>query len=139
MMAARFIQWIVVASIGFLFIGCSPSSPIELTIRGKIYFQDRPLNGGMIILIPEKVSGNPGELVIGSIQSDGAYQLLSTIREPIAPGLYRITVASLPGTSTGAKGLFREVPDRYRDPNRSELSVEIQAGNNRVDLFLDNY
>ncbi len=55
-------------------------------------------------------------------------------KTPIPTGNYRVAVEPVPGDAT--KGV--NVPARYRNEGTSGLSVQVDAGNNSVNLEIVN-
>jgi hypothetical protein len=75
-------------------------------------------------------------------RSDGTYVLETDGAPGATPGCYRITVMALEAPATGPDGqptIPRSlVPEKYRDPELSGLSCEVEAGrDNKVDINLE--
>src|SRR5262249_28283583 len=69
--------------------GCGSKTPAATSVKGRIWHRGEPLNGGMIVFVPDEDRGNSGPLVKGSLQPDGTFAIASEIRT----GWYRIAVA----------------------------------------------
>ena len=132
----------LVLLVGFL-PGCWEKSVATTSVHGHVYFHDRPLNRGTIVFAPDAERGAKGELAKAEIQPDGSYVLLGKNAAPIAPGWHRVTILALEAaTSSGAVENFREprslIPDRYRDPNLSDIAVEVIPDQENIkDFHLD--
>jgi hypothetical protein len=117
--------------------GCKPS-PVSLTpVQGKVTYKGTPLKGGAIVFTPDTTKGQSGKIAHGKIGADGAYQLLTGEAKGAAPGRYRVTVVSLAHTNAPEKSdRFLPppnlLPEKYRDPNLSELVCEIKENKNNV-------
>src|SRR3954470_23451979 len=74
--------------------GCDHSeSPPALTrVSGTVSYQDRPLQGGTIVFIPDQERGTTGSLIHADIQLNGAFSLRTGTQDGVAPGTYRVTV-----------------------------------------------
>jgi hypothetical protein len=129
--------------------GCSSGTA---DVAGKVTFQGKPVVFGTVVLI-----GPGGIPKSGALQPDGTYQVAGvrtgtaqvTVSSPPPPGLVpagkkakagrddddrRPADAGNPVSPEVAKGWF-PLPDKYADPTRSGLTVEVKSGQ-RVDLDL---
>jgi hypothetical protein len=120
-----------------LLTGC-PSSNEQLTpVKGKVTYKGAPLPGGTIVFIPDPSRGTHGRLAVAEIQTDGTFSLKTDGTLGAVPGWHKVTVASVQAAAPGQVPLSL-VPVKYRDPQQSGLSYEVQANKtNTVDLDLD--
>jgi hypothetical protein len=108
-------------------------------ISGKVLFKDEPLASGTV-----SFHGPDGTIKSAAIAPDGTYVIRSCPAGPVT-----ITVESHPRVPPGlalAKGPRssasgpRErpvnIPDRYRDPKRSDLTYTVGRGQHTFDILL---
>ena len=106
--------------------GCrSNSSPVAV-VRGKIQLDDKPLANGFVITVPSAGRGakgviRNGEFELGTFStSDGAV---------IGTHKVAVTATEAPqgaGPEAAAGKLL--VPERYTNPDASELTIDVKAG-----------
>jgi hypothetical protein len=133
-----------VAAAGLLVLavsGCG-SRPERLpAVRGRVFYNRLPLPGGTIVFSPDPDRGGSGPLARATIEPDGSYVLTTEDRPGAAPGWYRVTVVALQPAPAGQPlpGPPRSLlPPRYRDPDLSGLSFQVQDGQeNTCDFNLE--
>jgi hypothetical protein len=116
----------------FLVAGCEGRAPSQAPVSGKVFYQNQPLPRGTIVFVPDADRGNNGPLAQGSIQAGGSYAIQTEGKPGAMPGWYRVTVIAVESTSGGfSRGLSSAprslVPERYRDPQLSDLACEVKA------------
>jgi hypothetical protein len=116
----------------FLVAGCEGRAPSLAPVSGKVFYQNQPLPRGTIVFVPDADRGNNGPLAQGSIQAGGSYVIQTEGKPGAMPGWYRVTVIAVENTSGGfSRGLSSAprslVPERYRDPQLSDLACEVKA------------
>ncbi|HEX6961100.1 MAG TPA: hypothetical protein VF175_04485 [Lacipirellula sp.] len=109
-------------------IGCGEPGPELIPVSGKVTIDGKPAAEGSVMFIS---TVNPMTKLIGSIESDGTYSVI-TQRKPGAPaGEYRVTVfvTETPKDSNGNyNGLPRTLSDKkFSNPNLTPLKVEVKA------------
>jgi hypothetical protein len=107
--------------------GCESGMNTPTPVRGQVHFQGRPLPGGAIVFAPDPDRGREGEVVVGTILSNGTYAMQENGAAVLKPGWYRVSIAPLGGVTAW--------PDKYRDPARSGLECEVIAGQENVFNF----
>jgi hypothetical protein len=115
----------------FLFSGCDHATPSLAPVSGRILFQNLPLPSGAIVFVPDADRGNNGPLAQGTIQSGGAYTVQTDGQPGAYPGWYRVTVIAVESAGhyrTGALAPRALVPEKYRDPQLSDLACEVKEG-----------
>jgi hypothetical protein len=125
---------------GLLFVGCRGGSAPLLPVSGKVTYRGMPLQSGSIVFIPDASRGNNGPLAIGQIRVDGTYTIKTGDANGAAPGWYRITVASIGPAAAGGPPYRIPVsllPEKYRDPDLSQLACEVKPKPNSIDLDLE--
>ena len=92
---------------------------------------------------PDNSRGATGPIAFGKISQDGTYHLYTGEALGAPAGWYRITVTSLAPSGVQSQGQpfnppYSYLPDKYRDPQLSELSCEIKPNKaNSIDFNLD--
>jgi hypothetical protein len=142
----------------FILSGCSSSGtrPNLAIVQGVVYYQDKPLSGGTIHFVrPDKkkttffIRGDGtygGEVPFGSarvaIETDSVkyYDRETMLKMWQEKSGYEALTEhqknpKLPGI-TAPKLVYVKIPDHYSDPDRSNLSCEIEEGVQDVDFYL---
>jgi len=117
----------------FLFAGCEGETAPLAPVSGKVSYQNQPLPRGTIVFVPDADRGNNGPLAQGTIQAGGSYTVQTDGKAGAVPGWYRVTVIAVetsisysPGRPSSAPRSL--VPERYRDPQLSDLACEVKPG-----------
>jgi hypothetical protein len=121
-------------------LGCQRGPTALLSVTGKVAYRGAPLQGGTIVFTPDSAHGESGPLAFGRIGQDGAYHLYTGEALGAAAGRYRVTITSM-STSGAVAGQpsppYSLLPDKYRDPDLSDLACEIKADRtNTIDFDL---
>jgi hypothetical protein len=127
----RFRFLISIFCIGFLISGCEEGTPSLALVSGRVYYQNQPVPRGDIVFVPDADRGNNGHLAQGTIQSGGAFTIQTDGKPGAMPGWYRITIISVEEAGnyrSGATTPRTLVPQKYRDPQLSDLTYEVKAG-----------
>ena len=110
-----------------LLAGCAPKSGTPVPVSGKVYYKGTLLHGGLIVFTPDAAKGESGPSAYGEIGPDGSYKLMTDNVVGANPGWYRVTVASLSNTFSSLETPpVSLIPERYRDPQLSQLQVEVK-------------
>ncbi len=124
--------------------GCGDSATARVApVRGKVFYQGRPLTTGTIVFAPDAVRGTNGPLALGDIQADGSYALRHGEEFGAVVGWHRVTVSAVEAGQPAKAGqdfvLPRSLlPEKYRDPELSGLVREVKASQeNTIDFHLD--
>ena len=116
-----------------LFSGCEAEPPQLVTVRGKVFYKNVPLHGGIIVFTPDPVRNGDGPTSHAEIQTDGAFLLRTDNALGAMPGWHRVTISAFEDAS-GRPPL----PSRFSDPERSGLSFEVKPGQeNVIDIRLE--
>jgi len=119
----------IAAALLTVIIGCGESGPELISVTGKVTLDGKPATEGGVMLID---ADNPMSKLVGSIQSDGTYSVI-TQRKPGAPaGEYRVTVL-VTETKKDADGNYTGLPRtlsnmQFSNPNTTPLKVEVREG-----------
>lgn len=129
-----------------LILCCTASScqrgPAPVTaVSGRVTYLGSPLPTGTIVFAPDTTRGENGAVAVGAILGDGSYTLKTGESLGAAAGWYRVTVTSLASSTSfpGQSFLVPQsiIPEKYRDPNLSELVCEIKPHQpNTIDFQL---
>jgi hypothetical protein len=118
--------------------GCGPKAPAKTAVTGRVVYRGEPLNGGVIVFVPDEERGNSGPFVKATVLLDGTFALGADL----AAGWYRVAVAPLPAaepTLPTASNPYPGPPARYRNPQLSGLAGEVRPGaDNSFEFVLDD-
>jgi len=134
-LSARFFCGLIVASLVAV-VGCGggSSGPGKDSVSGKVTLNGAAVSGTVTFIGPDN---RPVE---SPIRPDGGY----TIEKP-SVGANRITVRGMlqpklpkdaPPTGTTAGGSGASPPEKYANPNTSNLSFEVKGGKQTYDIPL---
>ena len=122
-----------VALLALVAVGCSGQKPTLAPVRGRVYFHDAPVTGGVIVFTPDLEHGNRGPQACGRIGADGAYVLSTGADFGAIPGWHRVTFKATAGNGATESLL----PPRYSDPDQSDQAREVKADiSNNIDFHL---
>ena len=122
-----------IALLALVAFGCGDQNPTLAPVRGRVYFRDAPLTGGVIVFTPDLEHGNRGPQACGRIGADGAYVLSTGTNFGATPGWHRVTFKAV--DANGATESL--LPARYSDPDQSDQAHEVKAGiGNNIDFHL---
>jgi hypothetical protein len=121
------------AALAFSFAGCEGQAPQFTPVMGKVSYRGISLPVGTIVFAPDSDRGNNGPMAKGSIQPDGKYMLKTGETPGAMPGWYRVTIiaveeARFPAGSNSLTVPRSLVPEKYRDPQLSDLTCEVKPG-----------
>ena len=137
---------LVLVAGGLVLAGCGgKSGPERAMVRGKVTFDDAPVEQGTIVLLPANSkgpsSGGPiqkGEFLLpaesGPVPGDYRVEIRATKQEGT------VTVAGVAGATTGPSAGSTEpkivmfIPDRYN--TKSELTAKVAPGENELSFPL---
>lgn len=108
---------------GAILVGCGPKPVVDenrTSISGVVTLNGEPLKAGKIRFD----SKDTGRGTSASIRSEGRY---STNRVPLGENIVTIDTEVL---QFGSPHLYTKIPEKYADPSRSGLSVDVQPGTN---------
>jgi hypothetical protein len=95
-------------------LGCSGEKP-RVPVYGRVTLRGYPVRGGVIAFTPDRERGFSGQAASADVGPDGRFRVGNG---GLAPGWYRLTVASYDGA----------VPTRFQDPELANLQREVVAG-----------
>lgn len=133
------VRALTMAACSAVILGCDGSPTQPAFVHGWVRYMGAPVAAARLAFVPDETRGNHGDILRAVTETDGTFILRSPDPSGIPPGWYRITVMALEelSPSGGFAAPHSLLPDRYRDPELSELSCEIQPGqDNAVQLDL---
>ena len=140
-------------SVAICVAGCARPEPERLPVArvtGVVTYQGQPVPGADVVFVPDVQEENGGRCY-GTTDDTGHYQL--TTYQPhdgALVGSHRVTVVARQRAADGAvskatakDGTFAAVvsdaiPARYADLAQSELTAEVNEGENIINLELKN-
>jgi hypothetical protein len=139
MIPARMLILCSLALGGLLLAGCSNKPTALNHVAGKVLYKGVPLQAGLIVFSPDTSRGESGKIAFSKIQQDGSYTIYTGDAPGATTGWYRVTVAALSGSSASFDvAPISLIPDKYRDPQLSQLQCEVKANrDNHLDFNLD--
>lgn len=105
-------------------LGCSGDRTV--TIRGTVTCQGQPLRSGVVAL-----HGPEGAYAAGPIQADGSFVVTG-----VAPGEVKVAIREVRAGSKAPVAEGPPVPEKYRDPEKSELRYTITPATTKLDIEL---
>jgi hypothetical protein len=120
-----------------LLLGCDAGTGTLATVRGRVSYRGIPLRTGTIVFTPDPIRGHGGLQARADIGTDGTYVLRTGDTAGAALGWHRVTIMALePGAQIVPGAAFSIprslLPDKYRDPELSGLTCEVEAGKENV-------
>jgi hypothetical protein len=121
----------------FALAGCRPSADELAPVKGKVLYRGQPLQGGVIVFIPDSSRGTRGNLAVADIQPDGTFTLKTHDVLGAVPGHHKVTVSWVLASPGGAPPQSL-LPAKYRDPQQSKVTCEVLANKtNTIDFVLE--
>jgi hypothetical protein len=143
MFLLRHLPWIGLVACGALvWVVCRGGSAPLQPVTGTVTYHRFPVQTGTIVFTPDTGRGGSGPLALAEIQPDGTYVLKTGDATGVAPGFYRVTIASVSAITSPVPGQPYRIPqsllpERYRDPELSQLACEVKAKANSIDFELE--
>lgn len=135
-------------------IGCGggPGGP-QGKVGGKVTYNGNPVaEGTAVSFIGESGSGSGA----GTTAADGSYQLRSTSGDKLPVGKYRVVIMPPAGPTMSPEEAMKQsmanaqaqtasksdgeamIPDQYRTIAKTPLNFEVKAGDNVIDITLQD-
>lgn len=115
-------------------IGCSKGGPPTGRIQGRVTYEGSPVTEGVVSIY----SPDLGIGADAKIGTDGDY----ATSEPLRTGKYTVAVFPPPdpppqdAMPVASAKTYPNIPQKYRDPKKSGLSVTIAEGKNQFDISM---
>jgi hypothetical protein len=131
-------QYLAVAAACLVLAGCGDDSSLEKhPVSGTVTFQGQPVQEGNVNFRNEQYGGG------GVIDATGAF----TVEGGLPAGTYLVYVTppdiQIPptfgkdGTPSPQAKEYPNIPQKYRLPATSELSIDIKSGDNTVPIAME--
>lgn len=123
-----------------LLAGCDATTS-PTSVRGMVSYRGTPIAGAVLVFAPDKNLGNDGPPLRAETRADGGYTVSGDGAAGTPSGWYRVTIMALEAPAVvryyGQPSALpcSWLPDKYRDPELSGLSCEIQAARDNVVNF----
>jgi hypothetical protein len=108
--------------------GCGAPAEKFTPIVGKVTVNGTPLGTGSVTFHPDAGKGNNSpHIPVGTLDSEGTYQLMSATREGAPPGWYKVTVsAQEPIDPKNPYALPKHlISPKFNDAGTSGLEIEV--------------
>jgi len=115
--------------------GCGNSSEYPVgAITGRVTYEGQPVQQGLVTFYSSEL----GEGISEEIKEDGRY----ATQTPLRTGSYVVTV--LPpdepppteDTPVATIAPVKDIPEKYRDPKKSGLTIVVKEGENTFDIAM---
>jgi hypothetical protein len=121
--------------------GCSGGGEKLTPVSGKVTVNGAPLTTGSVTFHPDSAKGNTSlHIPVGTLDAQGAYQLMTATKQGAAAGWYKVTVTAQ--EPIDPKNPYAPpkhlIHPKYSDPSTSGLAVEVidRAAPGAYDLML---
>jgi hypothetical protein len=115
---------------------CSQRFKKTYPVRGDVFYQGKPAAGASIFL---QSLDDPKDLVArprGTVDDNGRFTLSTYRPNDGAPaGAYTVTLFWVPRGYQGPIEAVNKLPERYRNPETSGLTLKVEARENVVEPF----
>ena len=133
------VMLVVVVAVGALACGCS-QRPQPVSVSGKVFYNDKPLQFGVVMFQPAR-----GQLGVGEIQEGGFFRLSSyAIDDGVIAGKHRVCVTCFegqrprkdsPGSGGGTASGELLIPRKYTEFGASGLTAEVKESGEQTFEF----
>jgi hypothetical protein len=132
------------AALAFLLLaGCAQKTPLG-EVQGTVRLDDRPLEGVLVVFLPDSAKGTEGPRSTAATDADGQYRLrCEDLRDGAVIGWHRVVVEDMAvydeprdEDTMPARPVRSRVPHVYTNPADSPLAAEVKPGEQTIDLHL---
>lgn len=112
----------------FLVFGCGKADPL-VPVSGRVTYQDRPLETGAVVFIPDAEKGNTTKHEPrGTIDKGGGFEMVTAGKPGTPPGWYKVAIiATRPPSEKNPYAVMPSlIPRKYNDAKTSDLTVEVR-------------
>jgi hypothetical protein len=111
-------------------------------VAGSVSFNGQPTPGAVVLFIPAIESGESVPRIAGIVDEEGAFEMSTTVSAGtlpgVQPGKYVVTISWNKKINPDDKDSDDGpdlVPSKYGDPATSQLQVEVEVGDNKLEPF----
>jgi hypothetical protein len=127
-----------IALLGIAFSGCHGSGEALQPVFGKVTFQGKPVAAGVVRFSNPQI----GIDMTAALRPDGTYEVVRAHGPGLPEGTYQVAIMPPPiGRSKGsavedlpAPPKRPDIPEKYRQPSTSGLTLTVQPGKNCFDV-----
>jgi hypothetical protein len=137
----RVVVWLAAAMIALAgcLSGCGHSGKKVWPVSGKVTYRRNPVTAGAIRFRKLGVD------MIANLRPDGSYEIVMAEGRGLPEGDYQVAIIprnAAPGspppigpiTAPLPKPVCRDIPEKYRDPSTSKLTLTVKPGINPFDV-----
>ena len=125
---------IVVGILTLALCGCNSDGLGTLyPVSGKVTLDDKPLEDAQISFMADTEKGNKAPASPFGKCKDGSYSLTTKDKSGAPAGWYKVVITT---KYPGGPEKPVEIPDKYTDAGKTDLSVEVKSGGGDYDLKL---
>lgn len=127
------------AMLGLALSGCHRSGESLQPVSGRVTFQAKPVVAGVVRFS----SSQMGIDMTAEIRPDGSYEIVRAHGPGLPEGTYQVAIMPLRvgrSKGSGVENLPKrpnqhpDIPEKYRDPSTSGLTLTVNPGSNRLDI-----
>jgi hypothetical protein len=124
---------VLTGSLALLAASCGDGGPTLYPVSGKVYFNDQPAEGAIVVLHP---ADPKAPMPSGTAGADGSFTLRTHPHGEGAPaGDYKVVVTWFPPNSREVENPKNKLPPRYADPAQSSLKATVKAEPTELEPF----
>lgn len=119
-------------------VGCGKKGPQLSPISGRVTFQGKPVAAGLV-----RFSNSEGPIdILATIETDGRYKVDMAQGEGLPEGRYSVAVmpprvnSPIGATTAPPQIPCPDIPDKYRKPSTSGLTLTVKPGDNPFDIAM---
>jgi hypothetical protein len=129
---------LLILCIALAAVGCR-RGPVLGKVHGRVAFSGKPIQSGIVGFSNPQTGVN----MTANVDDQGRYEVSMAKGYGLPLGMYRVAVypfvADLPigSTERPKPREFPDIPERYRRPETSRLSIEVHPGDNPFDIEME--
>ena len=130
MRIGKITSFVGVGLIGLIASGCQPEAGPLSAVSGRVAVKGVPLQGGLIVFVPDESKGQRGPIAFSKINSDGSYSLITKPpADGVQPAHARRAFGSGGGLVSrhGLRSRTQSISSKYSDPALSRIVCEVKA------------
>jgi hypothetical protein len=125
--------------LGMALSGCHKSGETLQPVFGKVTFQGKPIAAGVVRFTNPQI----GIDMTAELHPDGTYEVVRAHGPGLPTGTYQVAImpprlgrskASAVEDIPKPPKQYPEIPEKYRDPSTSKLTLTVQPGKNSFDI-----